>query len=312
MAEAKKQKNGFIQFLLFIVMSLVAFGVQMAIVTWGDDLLLKIPGMEGKEIDAWIFGVQSLAVFIAFLIGNIVAKVISYILNRKKTFNAVNNLVFSMTVYTIMCVTLIIVETLIGAPLGKWLANTLPDGFWNILGTSQAQELASPDWSSTLAMILYSTADFIIVFLMEKFVIMNDNLFKKKGEAEEASEESEEEAAEVATEEEVVDAPEDEAPVAEEAKEEAPVEEAPVEEEKPAKKGKKDKEPEVEAAPIPEVAEEVKEEEPVAEEPAKEEAPVEEAKAEEPVAEETPVEEVKEEKPAKKAAAKKAPAKKAE
>jgi len=321
MAEEKKQKNGFVQFLLFIVMSLVAFAAQIVIVTWGDDLFEKIPSVTGQEINAWIFGVQPLSVFIAFLIGNVVAKVLSYILNRKKTFNAVNNLAFSMTVYTIMCVTLIIVETLIGAPLGKWFANTLPDGFWNILGTSQAQELANPDWSSTLAMILYSTADFLIVFLMEKFVIMNDNLFKKKGEAEEASEESEEEAAEVATEEEVVDAPEDvaqdEAPVAEEAKEEAPVEEAPVEEEKPAKKGKKNKEPEVEAAPIPEVAEEpAKEEEPVAEEPANEEAPVEEAKAEEPVAEEAkeeaPAEEVKEEKPAKKAAAKKAPAKKAE
>ena len=293
MAEEKKQKSTFIQFILFIIMSLAAFVVQFLIVQFGP-AGLKLCGVDdAQKMDFWIFKGYTLAAFISFLVANTLAKIISYILNRKKTFNAVNNLVFSMTVYVIMCVTLIIVETIIGEPLANAYANLF------------ANNPAVAEWAPTMSMITYSIADFLIVFLMEKFVIMNDNLFKKKGEAEEASEESEEEAAEVATEEEVVDAPEDvaqdEAPVAEEAKEEAPVEEAPVEEEKPAKKGKKEKEPEVEAAPIPEVAEE-----------AKEEAPVEEAKAEEPVAEEAPVEEVKEEKPAKKAAAKKAPAKKAE
>ena len=308
MAEEKKQKNGFVQFLLFIVMSLVAFALQMAIVTWGDDLLLKIPGMEGRQINAWIFGVQSLAVFIAFLIGNVVAKVVSYILNRKKTFGAVNNLVFSMTVYTIMCVVLIIVETLIGEPFGKWLAKTLPDGFWKILGTTSAKELENPDWSSTIAMIIYSTADFLIVFLMEKFVIMNDNLFKnnkKNKYLDEANaEEAEAPAEEVKDETEVKDQAIDEAPAMEEEVVAAPVveekeeekAEEPVKEEEPA-------EEKVEEAPVPAVEEEK------AEEPVKEEVQAEEPVAEEPAKEEAaPVEE---EKPAKKAAAKKAPAKKA-
>ncbi len=298
MAE-KKQKNGFVQFLLFIVMSLVAFAAQIVIVTWGDDLFNLIPAINGKEIDAWIFGVQPLAVFIAFLIGNIVAKVLSYILNRKKTFGAVNNLVFSMTVYAIMCVVLIIVETLIGSPFGKWLAETLPDGFWNVLGTSQAQELANPDWSSTIAMIIYSTADFLIVFLMEKFVIMNDNLFKnnKKNKyvdqaneeaANEAAEEVEEEKAEEVKDEAIVDEVKDEEPVA-----------APVEEVKEEEKIEEPAEEEV----VEEKVEEPVQEEAKAEEPAEEEVVVEEAKEEEPVA--APVEEVKEEAPAKKAPAKK-------
>ena len=339
MAE-KKQKNGFVQFLLFIVMSLVAFAAQIVIVTWGDDLFNLIPAINGQEIDAWIFGVQPLAVFIAFLIGNIVAKVLSYILNRKKTFGAVNNLVFSMTVYAIMCVVLIIVETLIGSPFGKWLAETLPDGFWNILGTSQAQELANPDWSSTLAMIIYSTADFLIVFLMEKFVIMNDNLFKnnkknkyvdqanaeaaEEAEAEEAQEEvvEDEAVAEEAKEEPVAapveeveedvkaeEAKEDEAPVEEEPAAIPVVEEAPAEE--PAKEEVKEEAPAEEAkeeapakkAPAKKGAKKAKEEAP-AEEPAKEEVK-EEPKAEEPAKEEAPAEEPK------KAAAKKAPAKKA-
>ena len=258
MAEEKKQKNGFVQFLLFIVMSLVAFAAQIVIVTWGDDLFNMIPAINGQEIDAWIFGVQPLAVFIAFLIGNIVAKVLSYILNRKKTFGAVNNLVFSMTVYTIMCVVLIIVETLIGSPFGQWLAKTLPDGFWNVLGTSQAQELSNPDWSSTIAMIIYSTADFLIVFLMEKFVIMNDNLFKnnKKNKYLDEANAAEEAKTEDAPAEEVKA---EEAPV-EDAKEEpkheqaieedvvvTPADEAKFEEEKAAEEAKAKEEAEAKA-----------------------------------------------------------------
>ena len=310
MAEEKKQKNGFVQFLLFIVMSLVAFAAQIVIVTWGDDLFNMIPAINGQEIDAWIFGVQPLAVFIAFLIGNIVAKVLSYILNRKKTFGAVNNLVFSMTVYTIMCVVLIIVETLIGSPFGQWLAKTLPDGFWNVLGTSQAQELSNPDWSSTIAMIIYSTADFLIVFLMEKFVIMNDNLFKnnKKNKYLDEANAAEEAKTEDAPAEEVKA---EEAPV-EDAKEEpkheqaieedvvvTPADEAKFEEEKAAEEAKAKEEAEAKAK-------KEAEEKAAAEAKAKEEAKAE--VKEEPKAEEPAKEEVKEEAPK---AEKKAPAKKA-
>ena len=125
MAEKKenKQKSTFVQFLLFIVMSLAAFAVQFAIVQFGP-AGLKLCGVDDTlKMDFWIFKGYTLAAFISFLVANTLAKIISYILNRKKTFNAVNNLVFSMTVYVIMCVTLIIVETLIGEPLANAYAN---------------------------------------------------------------------------------------------------------------------------------------------------------------------------------------------
>lgn len=166
MAEEKKTqsegKKTLIQAILFTLLSLVAFVVQFVIVQFGPKAMIAL---EDTVIDAWIFGEQNLNVFLAFLIGNIAAKAISYILNRKKTFGATKNLAFSVTVYVVMCVTLIIVETLIGDPLAKALLKLIP---------------ALGDWSATLSMLLYSTADFVIVFLMEKFVIMNDNLFKKK------------------------------------------------------------------------------------------------------------------------------------
>lgn len=282
MAEEKKQKSTFLQFILFIVMSLVAFVVQIVIVQFGPELL-ELCGVDAtKEFTAWIFGNYTMAAFISFLVGNVAAKVISYILNRKKTFGAVNNLVFSMTVYVIMCVALIIAETLIGEPL----ANAYKKLFASIP--------ALVEWAPTLSMITYSIADFLIVFLMEKFVIMNDNLFKKsKDEAEvvdsvepvvDSTEEAKEEVEEAPAAEET---PVEETPAEEEVKEEAPVEEAPVEE--------------VEETPVVE--------ETVEEAPAAEEAPVEETSAEEEVKEEAPVaeepaKEVKEEPKAKKATAK--------
>lgn len=158
-------KKGMLQFILFIVMSLVAFVLQILIVQFGDDILIKC-GVDGtKKFTAWIFGEYTVATFVAFLVGNVVAKVVSYILNRKKTFAATNNLAFSFTVYIIMCVVLIIVETLIGPKLATAYENVIPN---------------SSNYASTLSMITYSIADFVIVFLMEKFVIMNNKLFAKK------------------------------------------------------------------------------------------------------------------------------------
>ena len=331
MAEEKKQKSTFVQLILFIIMSLAAFVAQIIIVQFLPKLLI-VCGVAEDTFTAWIFGEQTVPVFIGFLVGNIAAKVISYILNRKKTFNAVNNLAFSMTVYFIMCVTLIIVETLIGEPLANVYANLF------------ASNEAVAEWAPTMSMITYSIADFVIVFLMEKFVIMNDNLFKKdKKEATEEApaaleeadyqEEAKEEAPaeEPAKEEEVVAAPVEEekdtkaeeeaaakAKAEEEAKAKAEAEAAAkaqaekeaqekAEAEAKAKaeaeaKAKAEEEAKAKAEEEAKAAEEAKEEAP-AEEPVKEEAPVDEPAKEEPKAEEPAKEEAK---PAPKAAAKKA------
>jgi phosphotransferase system glucose/maltose/N-acetylglucosamine-specific IIC component len=92
-------------------------------------------------------------------------------MNRKKTFNANNNKIFSAVSYTIMVVVLIIVETIIGTPLGDALLKASN----GVLG----------DWAYTISMIMYSMADFVIVFIMDKFVIMRHKE-EKKEESEEA------------------------------------------------------------------------------------------------------------------------------
>ena len=173
-----------VQAILFTLLSMVAFVSQIILVN-----VIPLIYKDTTPISAWIFGEQARNAFVAFLISNTAAKVISYVLNRKKTFAAVNNLTFSIVTYVIMCVTLIIVETLIGEPLAK--------AYFKLFGGK-----VKIDICRTISMITYSMLDFVIVFLMEKFVIMNDKLFKKKtdaaeqAEVEEATEDPSEEKAE--------------------------------------------------------------------------------------------------------------------
>lgn len=284
-----KKPHGFVQFVWFIVMSLIAFALQMIIAQFGDDLLALCGVANDGEFIKVGLDSLTLAGFIAYLVANIVAKVISYILNRKKTFAAVNNLAFSFTVYVIMCVALIVAETFIAAPI---------QNFWIGIGVPES-------WAGMVTVITYSIPDFLIVFLMEKFVIMNNKLFAKKEEVAAADE-----TAVAVDETAAVEAPvvADEA-VAEEAPvtvaEEAPAEETAVEEAQSEEAVEEVAEAVEEATPVEEVvteeplaetpqeeqaiaeAEAAEEQTPSDEAPAAiEEAPVEEVAAEEPVAEE--------------------------
>ena len=356
-----KKPHGFVQFVWFIVMSLIAFALQMIIAQFGDELFAlfgidnAMQEIDGKKVPVNPFitiGLDSftLAGFIAYLVANIVAKVISYILNRKKTFAAVNNLAFSFSVYVVMCVALIVAETFIAVPI---------QNFWIGIGVPES-------WAGMVTVITYSIPDFLIVFLMEKFVIMNNKLFAKKEEvaaadetavavdtaasddgvitvapvvadeavAEEApaaaaeetpvEQAAEETAAEEAQSreavEEVAEAVEEATPV-EEVVTEEPLAETPQEEQAIAEaEAAEEQTPSDEAPAAIEEApvEEVAAEEPVAEEAQEavaEEAPVEEtAPAEEPVAEAAPEavaeEEVAAAAPVEEKPAKKAPAKK--
>lgn len=285
-----KKPHGFVQFVWFIVMSLIAFALQMIIAQFGDDLLALCGVANDGEFIKVGLDSLTLAGFIAYLVANIVAKVISYILNRKKTFAAVNNLAFSFTVYVIMCVALIVAETFIAAPI---------QNFWIGIGVPES-------WAGMVTVITYSIPDFLIVFLMEKFVIMNNKLFAKKKEEAAAADETAVAVDETAA----VEAPvvADEA-VAEEAPvtvaEEAPAEETAVEEAQSEEAVEEVAEAVEEATPVEEVvteeplaetpqeeqaiaeAEAAEEQTPSDEAPAAiEEAPVEEVAAEEPVAEE--------------------------
>ena len=338
MAEAQKQqkeKGTLLQLVLFIALSTIAAGVQWVIAYFGEDLLLKVNSDLAKVILIDTAFQQTIAAFIGFLVSNIVAKLLSYFLNRKTTFGARKYLAFSLTMFIILSVILIVVETLIAIPLTNLFYGNVhyaADGVTHTVGNAFGQFLEDKTgdgwgWCKIIAIVTYSLIDLIIVFIMNKLVIMNDHIFDSK---EEKAKYKAEKAAAKEAKKNGKKAPVEEEPVEEVAKEENEVEEvaeepvaAPVEEvkeEKIEEPAEEEVEEEKVEEPAEEEVEEEKVEEPVqeeakAEEPVKEEVVVEETKEEEPVAapvEEEKVEEpVKEEAPAKKAAAKKAPAKKA-
>lgn len=333
----KKEKGTMLQLVLFIALSIIACVVQMLIINY-----LPLAIKDDREIQAWIF-TQPLNSLIGFLVGNVVAKLLSYFLNRKATFGARKHFAFSMTVYVILCVVLIIVETLIGEPLKQAYLGVLGDPIRN---SGIAFFANDPEgWCNILSIITYSCADLIIVFIMNKLVIMNDHIFDRWEKKEEAVAAADETAVAVddtaAVEAPVVadEAVAEEAPAA--AAEEAPVEQAA--EETAAEEAQSEEAVEEVAEAVEEATpvEEVVTEEPLAETPqeeqaiaeaeaaedqtpsdeapaAIEEAPVEEVAAEEPVAEEAqeavaeeaPVEEaapVEETAPAEEAVAEAAP-----
>lgn len=301
----KKEKGTMLQLVLFIALSIIACVVQMLIINY-----LPMAIKDDREIQAWIF-TQPLNSLIGFLVGNVVAKLLSYFLNRKATFGARKHFAFSMTVYVILCVVLIIVETLIGEPLKQAYLGVLGDPIRNCGIAFFAED--PEGWCNILSIITYSCADLIIVFIMNKLVIMNDHIFdrwEKKEEAVAAADETAVAVDETAAVEVPVVADEavaEEAPAA--AAEEAPVEQAA--EETAAEEARSEEAVEEvaeaveEATPVEEVvteeplaetpqeeqaiaeAEAVEEQTPSDEAPAAiEEAPVEEVAAEEPVAEE--------------------------
>ena len=114
------------------------------------------PGREGA------FGTAG---FIAMLVSKCIAEIISFTVNRKKTFNANNNVVFSVVVYVITVIALILFTT--------WMAGALGDAIGPHIGA---------DWGNTISKLLGALISWVVIFLMDKFVIMRKVEKREQGE----------------------------------------------------------------------------------------------------------------------------------
>lgn len=164
-----KMKN-FLQLVFFILLSMAGFIVQMIIEQVGSRLgFVK----DMNENTFMFFGLkQQMGAFIVTLIAVFVCKVINFVLHRKVLFGARANIVFSIVSYVVISVILWIGSCAIKVPVQNMLMGT---EWWPKIFKSDPE-----GWALTMAIMVYSTADLIIMFFAEKFVIMNDNLFKKK------------------------------------------------------------------------------------------------------------------------------------
>lgn len=153
----------------FLVFGLAALAVQLVSRVICD---LVFQSMDGT-VSVWPFPSQTLGSFLAFLISNILAKVVSYATNRKKTFQANNDLCFSVIVYVVLVVTLIVIETIIGTPIQNWLYTLLGGSFDAAKqATATAMSPGLYQVCGVASQLIYGIGDAVIVFFMDKYLIM--------------------------------------------------------------------------------------------------------------------------------------------
>ena len=119
-----------------------------------------------------IFGYETTAEFIGFLVGSITGQVLTFVLNRKKTFNCTNNVVISGIMYTILAVFIIFMQTLLGGAITSacYGANPTPSSALGLLFNLAGQAVGG-------------IAALVISFLGNKFLVMR-NWGSKKATAE--------------------------------------------------------------------------------------------------------------------------------
>ena len=148
------------QIVKFTLISLIAFLAEFASMYALQYGLEDVLG--NQEFHWFVFhyapgrnGAFGTAGFIAMLVSKCIAEIISFTINRKKTFNANNNVVFSAIMYVLTVIALILFTT--------WLAGVLGDAIGPAIGA---------DLGNTISKMLGSLISWVVIFLMDKFVIM--------------------------------------------------------------------------------------------------------------------------------------------
>ncbi len=156
------------QVVKFTLISLIAFLAEFATMY---ALQYGLADVCGQDFHWFVFHYTEKAggqaAFIAMLGSKCIAEIISFTINRKKTFNANNNVAFSAIMYVITVVALVVFST--------WLAG--------VINSSLGDHDIDAGLSSTISKMVGSIISFVVIFLMDKFVIMRK--VKGKDDAEE-------------------------------------------------------------------------------------------------------------------------------
>lgn len=160
------EHKAIMQFVKFTLISMIAGLSEIVSFLILSNLLPKV-GVN-SAVNWFVFEYSAaaggLGALIAFLISAIIGQVISFVVNFKKTFHSTNNIVLSAVGYAIMAILIIVgLNTYIGGLLNNALCRVIPN-----------QGLAS-----FIAKSICQFSSFIIVFPMNKFVIMREKKIPK-------------------------------------------------------------------------------------------------------------------------------------
>ncbi|MBO4539730.1 MAG: hypothetical protein J5781_05590 [Clostridia bacterium] len=170
------------QFVLFSLFSFLCFAAEMAsfysvyyiCMATGFDAPLKWFVFDYSAAESGGKGG-----FLAFLLSTAIAQALTFILNRKKTFKANNNVVWAATMYAIMVVVIIVANTA--------LCGIIKDGIAEAMLKGNCSQSATDFVSGTVSKMTGGALAWIIAFLMSKFVIMKKKKDPEKGNTENAA-----------------------------------------------------------------------------------------------------------------------------
>ncbi len=165
------------ELILFTLFSFICFAIEYISYTI---FALCIPN---KNAFSWfIFSYDEaaggVAAFVGFLLSNVFAQAATFLLNRKATFKATNNVVWAASMYAVMVCGIIILNTWLGGVVSsactKSIASYSDMAYDNIVTLC-----------GYIGKLVGSFTSFVISFTMSKFVIMRS---PKKKNAEQAPE----------------------------------------------------------------------------------------------------------------------------
>lgn len=174
-AEKGKGLKTLWQFVKFIFVSLIAFVIQACLPSVIEFFMEKInPEFLTTEYDIWgIFkssvdaktgAILGLGVFIAANVSNVIAQIVSFFINREKTFNSDANIAVTLPIYIVFTIALII--------FSAWLSTKFIPFFTGLTGSVNA--------AMTISGALCGAVQFFIYFPFDKLLFPEKKEDKEK------------------------------------------------------------------------------------------------------------------------------------
>ena len=169
------------QMVLFFLFSIICGASQFVTNMVFKYALEAVPELGTDYPFHWfVFNHPSTGDFIGFLLGAIIGQVMTFVLNRKKTFKATNNVVIAAIAYAITAILIIILQTYLGGVVSTACTNAYkaanggadPTGFISFLIT-------------ITGMLAGGLTALVLCFLANKFFIMRNWNTKKSKKAKE-------------------------------------------------------------------------------------------------------------------------------
>lgn len=160
----------FIKFFLFSSCSGIAQSATYILLS--SFLLIPLASKSIGAIRWWIFNYEAGMLYdlVAYFVCATVGNMISFVLNRKKTFKSAKNVTYSITETLIMIAFIICVCTYFGPKLNVALGELFPalNGSEALIGVR-----------NFIGQCIMSMLSFVFVFFMDKFVILPESKGKK-------------------------------------------------------------------------------------------------------------------------------------